>query len=130
MREVTIKLGERVFTVPQLTIKHEAQWRRTAEQALAPFWDATGLMQLDISQPGDLRKVIDQVGALMDPLAAIDALCAYAPQIADAREWIEENCYSDEVFAALVALFFGQLRQLERLPVALNGALPKAGATT
>ena len=130
MREVVIKLGERVFTVPQLTIKHEAKWRRTAEEALAPFWDATGLMQLDINQPGDLSKIIDRVGALLDPLAAIDAICAYAPQLADEREWIEEHCYSDEVFAALVALFFGQLRQLERLPMTLNGALPQAGATT
>ncbi len=130
MREVTIKLGERVFTVPQLTIKHEAKWRRTAEEALAPFWDATGLMQLDINQPGDLRKVVDQISRLMDPIAAIDAICAYAPTLAAERDWIEEHCYSDEVIGALVALFFGQLRQLEQLPQALNGAVGKLSPTT
>lgn len=130
MREVTIKLGERVFTVPQLTIRNEAKWRQKAEEALAPFWDATGLMQIDISQPGDLRKVIDQVSKLMDPMAAINAICAYAPALAAEREWIEENCYSDEVIGALVALFFGQLRQLDQLPQALNGAVSKLSPMT
>lgn len=125
MREVTIKLGGRDFVVPQLTIRDEAKWRKQAEEALAPFWDAVGLMQLDISQPGDLRKMVSQVGALLDPLAALDAVCAYAPQLAAEREWIEENTYSDEALGALVQLFFGQLRQLERLPQSLNGSLPK-----
>jgi len=129
MREVTIKLGEREFVVPQLTIRNEAIWRQQAEVALAPFWEATTLMQLDISQPNDLRKMISQVGALMEPMAALDAICAYAPQLAAEREWIEENTYSDEVFGALVGLFFGQLRQLERLPQALNGSLPKSTKT-
>lgn len=124
MREVTITLGDKQFTVPQLTIRNEAKWRRQAQEALAPFWDATGLMQVDISNPGDLRKLVDQVGGLMDPAAAIDALCAYAPELEAQRDWIEENCYSDQVFGALVALFFGQLRQLERLPQTLNGAAP------
>ena len=131
MREVTIKLGERVFTVPQLTIRKEATWRRKAEEAMGPFFDAAGLMNIDISQPGDLRQVVAKVGAILDPMAAIDALCAYAPEIAAAREWIEENCYADEVFGALVALFFGQqLRQLERMPQIMNGALAQPGATT
>jgi hypothetical protein len=130
MREVTIKLGERTFTVPQLTIRNEAKWRQKAEEALAPFWDATDRMQFDISQPGDLHKVVDQIGRLMDPLAAIDALCSYAPAIAAEREWIEDNCYGDEVVGALVALFFGQLRQLERLPQALNGAGLRVSPTT
>lgn len=129
MREVTITLGGKTLVVPQLTIRNEAKWRKQAEEALAPFWEATGLMQLDISQPSDLRKMLNQVGALMDPLAALDAICAYAPQLADEREWIEENTYSDEVFGALVGLFFGQLRQLERLPQALNGSVPKATPT-
>lgn len=130
MREVTIKLGGKEFIVPQLTIRDEAKWRKQADEALAPFWEATTLMQLDISQPGDLRKLVSQVGALMDPLAALDAICAYAPQLQQEREWIEENTYSDEVFGALVGLFFGQLRQLERLPQALNGSLPRPTKTT
>ena len=130
MREVTITLGERQFVVPQLTIRSEARWRKQAEEALAPFWDATGLMQFDVGNAQDLKRMISQVGALMDPMAALDAICAYAPQLAAEREWIEEHCYSDEIFGALVALFFGQLRQLERLPQALNGAMPKATATT
>ena len=130
MREVTIRLGDRAFVVPQLTIRNESKWRRQAGEALSPFWDATALMEFDISNPGDLRKVIDRVGALLDPMAAIEALCSYAPALAAERDWIEENCYSDEVFGALVALFFGQLRQLERLPVTLNGAAPKPSPTT
>lgn len=130
MREVTIRLGERAFVVQQLTIRKEANWRRQAEEALAPFWDATALMDFDITRPGDLRKILDRVGALLDPMAAIDALCAYAPALNEQRDWIEESCYADEVFGALVALFFGQLRQLERLPQTLNGALPTQSATT
>jgi hypothetical protein len=131
MREVTIKLGERTFVVPQLTIRNEAKWRRTAEEAMGPFFDAAGLMNIDIAQSGDLRQVVAKVGAILNPMAAIDALCAYAPEIAAAREWIEDNCYSDEVFGALVALFFGQqLRQLERMPQIMNGALAQPGATT
>lgn len=130
MREITIRLNDREFVAQQLTIRAEAKWRQVATEALAPFWDATGLMQLDITQPGDLRAVIDRVGAMLDPMAAIDALCAYSPVLAAEREWIEENCYADQVFAALVALFFGQLRQLERLPAAFNGALPNAQPTT
>ena len=126
MREVTITLGDRQFTVPQLTIRSEAKWRHQAQDALAPFWDSVGMMQLDISNPGDLRKIIDQVGGLMDPAQAVDAICAYAPALADERDWIEENCYADQVFGALVALFFGQLRQLERLPQTLNGAAQPA----
>jgi hypothetical protein len=56
-------------------------------------------------------------------MAALDAICAYAPALAEQRDWIEENTYSDEVFGSLVGLFFGQLRQLERMPQALNGSL-------
>ena len=123
MREVTIALGDKTFVVQQLTIRAESKWRRNAQEVLAPFWDATALMQMDISNPGDLRKMINQVSALLDSQQALDAICAYAPQIEDEREWIETSCYSDEVFGALVSLFFGQLRQLERLPQALNGAM-------
>lgn len=130
MREVTIMLGGKAFVVPQLTIREESKWRRQAQDALAPFWDATGLMQVDISKPADLRKMIDQVGALLNPMQALDAVCAYAPELDNEREWIEANCYSDEVFGALVSLFFGQLRQLERLPQALNGAAPQPTTTT
>jgi hypothetical protein len=130
MREVTIKLGGREFVVPQLTIRDEAKWRKQAEEALAPFWDAAGLVEMTFSTPDDLRTMVSKIGALMDPLAALDAVCAYAPQLTAEREWIEENTYSDEVFGALVGLFFGQLRQLERLPQALNGSLSKLSATT
>jgi len=130
MREVTITLGDRQFVVPQLTIRSEAKWRRQAQEALAPFWDATGLMQVDVTSPADLRKLIDQVGGLMDPAEALNALCAYAPELEAEREWIEENCYADQVFGALVALFFGQLRQLERLPQTLNGAVAPPTTTT
>ena len=130
MREVTVRLGGREFVVPQLTIREEAKWRKQAEEALAPFWDAASVMQLDISQPGDLRQMITQLGALMDPMAALDAVCAYAPQLANEREWIEEHTYSDEVFGALVGLFFGGLRQLERLPQTLNGSLGRLPTTT
>jgi hypothetical protein len=121
MREVTLHLGGKEFTVPQLTIRREAEWRKQAQKALAPFWDATSLMQMDISKPQDLSDLIGKVGALLDVTAALDAICAYAPALAEQRDWIEENTYSDEVFGALVGLFFGQLRQLERLPQALNG---------
>jgi hypothetical protein len=130
MREVTIKLGGREFVVPQLTIRNEAKWRKQAEEALAPFWDAVGLSDMSISQPDDLRRLVSQVGSLLDPMAALDAVCAYSPALSADREWIEENCYGDEVIAALVNLFFGQLRQLERLPQALNGSLQKAMPTT
>jgi hypothetical protein len=121
MRDVTIKLGEQTYIVPQLTIRGEARWRKQAEEALAPFWDAAGLMQMDITQPGDLQRMVSQVGAMLDPTAALDAVCAYNSLLADDRERIEETAYSDEVIAALVSLFFGQLRQLERLPQTLAG---------
>ena len=130
MREVTIALGGREFTAPQRTIRKEVEWRKLAQEALGPLWDATSLLQMDVNQPGDLRTMIDKVGALLDPGAALDDICAYAPQLADERDWIEENTYSDEVFGALVGLFFGQLRQLERLPQAMNGSLPRQASTT
>ena len=58
MREVTIALGDKTFVVQQLTIRAESKWRRNAQEVLAPFWDATALMQMDISNPGDLHKMI------------------------------------------------------------------------
>ncbi len=126
MREVTIKLGGKEYVVTQLTIRNEATWRGRAQQALAPLWDAAGLLETDITQPGDIVAMIGKVSDLLDPLPALDVVCAYSPALQADREWIEENAYSDEVFGVLVTLFFGQLRQLERLPGALNGAMQKA----
>ena len=130
MRTVTITLGGKAYTVGQLPVRKEAAWRAKAETVLGPFLEAAGGLQMDLNSPADIPIVLAKVSALMDTNAALNVVLAYSPDLQAAQAEIDESAYGDEVLTALVALFFGQLRQLERISTTLTGVLPPQSPTT
>ncbi|MBK8772653.1 MAG: hypothetical protein IPM06_19810 [Rhizobiales bacterium] len=123
-QHIDIVLGGRTFAVQQLTIRADAAWRKKVKEIVEPISElATGRCggRADAGRPA---QVVGQVPALIvDPGAVIDAVLDYSPTLANEREWIETNAYSDEALQALLALFFG-------MTAAANGSTPKLPVTT
>ena len=107
MNEITVTLGGRQFTLPKLTIRAEAEWRRQTKEVMAPLLGVSELAQMELATVADMAKAVQAFGEWLDPLDALNVLIAYAPGVLEGqREWLEEHAYSDEVIGVLLRLFF------------------------
>ena len=119
-RTIPVTLGGRAFALKQRTVAGARQWRAALTGPLTDL--ITALRNADKvevkdwqSVAGLLQQALTTVAGAPDSL--IEALFAYDPALAAERAWIEENCYDDELLAALLEVLkaaypFGSLLAL------------------
>jgi hypothetical protein len=128
MNEIMVTLGGRQFALPMLNTRPEAEWRRKAQEVLAPLLQAGDLAQMEISNAADIARAVSMFGNWLDPMAMLDALIAYAPTVlGPEREWLEYHTYGGEISGALLQLFFFGTAPIKS---GANGVVPKRIATT
>lgn len=141
-REKTVTLGGQTYTIAQLPMRQNREWRDHLAQ---PITDLLALLQgnadLEIGSVADLTRIIgvgkDLLLGSMDLL--LDALFAYSPALQADRERIEAEAYDDEAITALasvVALAYplgmalAALRGSSVMPTSTSLPSPNGGAGT
>lgn len=107
MKQITIQLGGRDFTVAQLPIRPDAEWRKGVKEIIEPISELMISSQIATPTPDRMVRLAFGSALIIDPQAVLDALLLYSPALEAEREWIEQNAYSDEALTALLSLFFG-----------------------
>lgn len=127
-RELTVTLGGREFTVPQRTIRADAEWRRSVREIVDPISELTMAAGVDKPSPERMVRLAFGSSLLIEPDTVLNALLRYSPVLEEQAEWIGEHAYSDEALMGLLTLFFG----MTPTPRATtpNGAAPKPPQTT
>jgi hypothetical protein len=140
MREVTVTLGGKQYTVRQLPMRAEAEWRKRLQMLLAPIMELVkGYDQIVINTPADVVDLLQRIAPLLlnAPDTMLELLFDYSPELAIQADVIETTAYSDEVLEALKAVlglaypFASDLVRLSQAGRALaaNGAQPTPTAT-
>lgn len=126
MKQIVIKLGDRDFTVAQLPIRPDGEWRKSVREIVEPLSELMISSQISTPTPDRMVRLAFSSALIIDPQAVLDALLLYSPALEAEREWIEQNAYSDEALTALLTLFFG-MTPAATAPT--NGSLAKPPAT-
>lgn len=114
-----------MFTVRQLPIVADAHWRKKVQPLVEPLAEMAIAAGVSNPMPERLVKLAFTSALFIDPIALLDAICNYAPEIDGEREWVETHAYTDEALAALLSLFFGMTGTPHP-----NGEAPKVQPTT
>ena len=105
-RTVAFELGGRQFTVRQLPIRADAEWRNKAKPMVEPVIEIAMQTGVPMPTPDRLAKLAVVNAMLFEPLQMLDVIIAYAPeQLGAEQQWIEENAYPDEIMGAVFTLF-------------------------
>lgn len=131
MKTVQITLGGKAYTVTELPLRKNAEWRQQLSWLVASVTDLVGASQIDLHNTGDLIGVINQVRDVLmtAPEQVTELLFSYAPEVAADRARIEAEVYESELLSAFVEVLklafpFGQLLSLA------SGLTPRASAPT
>lgn len=131
MKTVQITLGGKTYTVTELPLRKNAEWRQQLSWLVASVTDLVGASQIDLHNTGDLIGVINQVRDVLmtAPEQVTELLFSYAPEVAADRARIEAEVYESELLSAFVEVLklafpFGQLLSLA------SGLTPRASAPT
>lgn len=103
MRDTTVRIAGRDYTIATLTITKNRVWRERLTAEVEPIIKAMdGLKAVELKDFDALtmlaRAVKDTVIRSVDKV--LDLLCEYAPEIASDRARIEAEGYDEEIFAA------------------------------
>jgi hypothetical protein len=141
MRSVTVTLGGKEYSVKQLPMRAEAEWRKRLQTLLAPI---LLLLQnydkIELNTPADVVDLLQRIAPLLldAPDTMLELLFDYSPELAIQADEVETTAYSDEVLEALKAVmglaypFVGDLARLSQAGqrLAANGAQPTPTTTT
>lgn len=138
MRSTTVTLGGVAYTVNQLPMRPETEWRKQLQAQLEPLLALMGnYRSVEFNTPADIAAFLAGLAPLLlgAPDIMLKMLYAYSPELARHAGAIESNSYSDEVLAALqevLGLAFPFARDLAKLGTVLaaNGAAPPPLPTT
>lgn len=138
MRSVTVTLGGVSYTVQQLPMRPEAEWRKSLQANLEPILAlARDYDQIEFDGPADVAAFLSNLAPLLlgAPDIMLRLLYGYSPELARHADAIETSAYSDEVFAALkgvMGLAFPFARELATWGpgLASRGAAPQPSPTT
>jgi hypothetical protein len=104
-RTIAIELGSRSYTVRQLPIRADADWRKLARPLVEPIIEVAIQSGVTMPTPERLARLALINSILYEPGQLLDLVFAYAPALEDDRDWIEDNAYTDELMAALFTCF-------------------------
>lgn len=104
-QQITVKLGERQYTIDKLPIRQSKHWRQSLAE---PFGEISQTLEsasiVEVDQLGDIAGLVRRAsGVLLGSVdKMLDLLFAYSSALNADREYIEENAYDDEALAAFV----------------------------
>lgn len=104
MRTVKVTLGGREYTINQLPMRAEAEWRKALQAQLEPLLALVrGYESISFSTPGDVAAFVEGLAPLLlnAPDTMLALLYQYSPDLALRADEIEAACYGDEVVEAL-----------------------------
>lgn len=116
MKEITVSLGGRNYTVSALPIAQSKVWR---EKLAIPFSDLAKALTMASEMASDEREfklsdvstIVQSMSGIL--LGSVDMMLGlmydYAPVLAQDKEWIENNSYDEEalhVFSEVLKLAF------------------------
>ena len=119
-RETTVLLGGGEYTLKAVPIREAKIWRAKLGEpfsAIMSVLSAAGEIKITSAEGlGQLFQVVQGV-LIGAPEMILDLLCEYCPEIAAAREEIEEIAYDEEVFEVFLEAIklvypFGVFRQV------------------
>jgi len=125
MSQIPIVLGGRTFTVERLPIRPHSRWLETARPLVEPVAELYMASGMANPTPERLVKFTFANALFVDPMAMLNAVLGYAPDLELERDWIENHAFPEEAQLALITLFFGMR---ETSPP--NGAVQKLQETT
>ena len=106
-RQVTVKLGDKEYTIDMLPIGQSKKWRESLSQ---PFTELTQALEtasiVEINQFGDIAGLVRKLsGTLLGSVdKMLDLMFEYAPQLAQDRDYIELNAFDDEALEAFTEI--------------------------
>lgn len=137
MRSIVVTLGGVSYTVNQLPMRPEAEWRGQLRAELGPLLTLMeGNKSIEFDNPADIAAFLGGLApTLIDaPDIMLRLLFGYSPELARHADAIANASYSDEVFGAfkgvlgLALPFAGELAKFGP-GLAGNGAAPKPSPT-
>lgn len=105
MRTVTITLGGVDYTIRQLPMRAEAEWRKRLQAQLEPLLSMmSGYQELSFDGPADFVAFLRTLTPMLmnAPDIMLEMLYAYAPELARQADAIETGSYSEEVMEAFL----------------------------
>jgi|GEM_PF-2402051 len=131
MNEVTVTLGNKDYTIKQLPIRANREWRarfnEPVNKLLSAFQDVGKVSNTEFEGGRDLMQKIgglllarasDVAGVLLESMELVlDGLFSYSPELQADRERIETTATDDEAMKAFVEVLkiaypFGRLMNL------------------
>ena len=112
MREITVSLGGKVYTVRELPLRKNAAWRAEFQK---PFGNAAEVIRtavgLELNDGAGLAEIVQKVTQMVIGSVDVvtDLVFAYAPELAAKRAEIEADLYESEIqeaFAGVLGLAF------------------------
>lgn len=135
IQTVTIRLGEKDYTISEAPYGRSGPWRRRLVDEIKPiFEEVSGLTDIQFETPADLLQLWPMAERLfVDGIDQIfDLLIAYAPEFEQDRSYIEAHATDRQLFAALqdvirLADFLSLIPQIRRAGLGAGaGILPNS----
>jgi len=134
MRSVTVTLAEREYTICELRSRQNEAWRaalKTRFESVAALIENTPATELTTAGVGGLIRNISNVvlGSIAD---VRELLFEYAPELAQDREYIEEEAYDSDLmnaFTEVLTLAFPFGSAFRRLGALIESG-PQSKATS
>src|ERR1700739_4148794 len=107
---ITVKLGERDYAIPLLTVLAQREWRRTLYAELLPILESFNFQVDGKSMATGLTAAL-----LQFPEKLTDLVFAYAPDLLPAKDEILQHSTEEQIaaaFSAIMAVAFPFLPQL------------------
>lgn len=133
---ITVKLGEKEYEIRQAGFRRSKPWKKRLLEEVKPLFEqVAGAQDMQFETPADLLKLLPVAESLfVDGIETIgDLLIAYAPELEEDKEYIEEYATDKQIFQAFqevlyLADFFGAIqlvnRQIGQMPTGTSSSLP------
>lgn len=107
MRTVEITLGGEAFTIAELPVRPNAEWRKRLQPTFAALID---LIQrspgIELSNPQHVADLLRSASGLF--LGSLDTMTAltisYSPALTAKSEWVQEHACESEIMDAFVSV--------------------------
>lgn len=135
MQTKTIELGGQAFTLTELPLRKNAEWRKLFETKLEPLFSIVAdFKKIEIDNADDLQRIISLLKdvVLKSPETLAELVFAYSLVLQEQREWIDANVYESELLSAVteVLLLAYPFGSIVKLVTNLSGAAAKLGSPT
>lgn len=120
MRTETVFLGGNEYTISELPLRKNAEWRAKLDDTLQTFGDLLGMAdEINLSDAGNVLSILRDASKMIvhSPDLAIDLFFAYAVELEKDRSDIMDSAYESELMEAFKSVLklaypFGGLGRL------------------